>query len=683
MILSLGSAGGIRRRFAVVSAFFVACMMPASVLAASTPIPDIANACQTTAPTVFLVDPFLVGALDNNHNLKNLDLAGLYQKRNWGTVKAAALEADNTSAAIAIVQTGPCAADVTLSTNNGTTLLPYDPAFLTKAPGTGGGKSLTIPAKNLTRVGTKYYAAALVQAPAVGATYNVSYLITVKAVQGSASQPVTMKLEVPPVILVHGLWGDASSLKDLKTYLLATPQWQKTGLVHAICYSQYLAFDAAKDPLSNGGDACEVTSTTALNQEIAHLVTILDTRHVVGGRIDVVAHSMGGLVVRYYSAQEQYRSPRNRNQGVFHEIVTIDTPEYGSALATFLYYHASAKRHASFGSGPYNLWEAECDSGDTVKTCFNKLGMPLASPSLALDSGAVYSLIPGGASIRAAPDARIPGATWRAVTAIWPQTDSRSSLLRSVMNTLIRAIYYDNQTAPDTSSILGTLDNDVVVKKTSQHGDAQGSYNFRDLAHTKTPHPSVFSAFFDGGNQNVEESSSVNRLIGCWLANLGSMTCSRVPKAAGENEAPLVASTAPVARFAASDRLAVDAPGRGPQFGVPFDLPLHFSSPVSRTVFVSQSDAHGEIPSGSGKATMTPQSGATSSVRITPQRFGPMTFTIAASFTDGGVAVKRFTATVRPPPCAADGLHGGAQPGCGRARQRGAGCDASARGDLS
>ena len=77
--------------------------------------------------------------------------------------------ADNTSAAIAIVQTANPTADVKLSTNNGTTLLPYDPKFLTKAPSGAGTATLTIPAAQLVKVGARYYAAALVQAPGVGA----------------------------------------------------------------------------------------------------------------------------------------------------------------------------------------------------------------------------------------------------------------------------------------------------------------------------------------------------------------------------------------------------------------------------------------------------------------------------------------------------------------------------------
>jgi hypothetical protein len=597
---------------------------------------------------VFLVDPFLIGQLDLPSNLTNLVLDTLYKMRNWKAVAAAGLDADGASATIAITQTNNCAADVRLTVSNGAALLPYDPKFLTSAPG-AGASSLTIPAANLVKVGSVYFAAALVQAPAVGAAHSFTTPVTVTAAQGAAQSQATMALAPPPVVLVHGLWGDQTSLKDVQAYLLATPPWQQSTLVDAICYSPYLAFDAATDPLSSSGDSCEVTSKTALDVEIGHLMAVLDKRHIVGGRIDVVAHSMGGLVARHYSAQKEYFGVRNRRQGAFHELVTLDTPELGSTLATYLYNHAESGLEAPVLSGPWNLWESQCDSGDSIRSCFNKLGLPLAAGSQSIDTGAIHSLIPGGRSLSATPDPKIPGTIWRAVTATWSQNDRPSSLLRSVLNTLIRAIYPGGQTPADTSGILGTNLNDVVVTTASQTADAQYSYNFKDLAHTKTPNPSIFSVFFDGVNQNVEESASVDRLTACWLANVGDMTCPQV-LAPSHQATPAVASheTQP-AKFLASDRLTLGAASRSPQFGVPFELPLRFGAQAPRAIVVSQSDAHGEIASGSGPVSMTRQVGDTGYVTITPQRFGPMTFTVAATFADGGVALRKFTTDVQLP----------------------------------
>jgi pimeloyl-ACP methyl ester carboxylesterase len=615
----------------------------------------------TTTVNLYLVDPFLLGTLDKGTDLGDLDLGTLYLRRNWPTVKAAGLVADSTSAAIAVVETSSGTGGVMLTATDGAVLLPYNAKFLAQAPG-AGTTALTVPAADLVKVGSAYFAAALVQAPPAGAARSLSTPVAVTAAQNSVEKQATLALSPPPVVLVHGLWGDETSLKDLDLYLLATAPWKQSGLVEPICYSPYLAFDAATDPLPRDGDSCEVTSKTALDNEIGHLMAVLDSRHIVGGRIDMVAHSMGGLVARHYSVLTEYSGARNRGQGAFHELVTLDAPEQGSALATYLYGHAGGHLQASFLSGPWNLWEAECDSDDSVRTCFNRIGLPLAAGSLALNTGAVYSLIPGGKSLTAAPDPRIPGTIWRAVTATWSQNDRPSSLLRSVLNTLIRAIYKSGQTPADTVGILGTELNDVIVTTKSQLGDAQQSFNFHDLAHTKTPDPSILGIFFDGVNQNIEESASVDRLAGCWLANLGAASCTQGIVQPAETVARVAAVAPKPAKFLAADRLTMGAASAAPRFAVPFELPLRFGGEVPDSIVVSQSDGHGEIASGSGVAPIARQTGGISFIRITPRRFGPMKFTVAATFADGGVALRSFTADVGLPAASPTAFSAGRSP---------------------
>jgi pimeloyl-ACP methyl ester carboxylesterase len=618
-----------------------------------------------TTAALHLVDPFLLAKLDNKNALGNLDLSTLYQMRNWPGVNAAGLVADQASTAIAVVQTSNCTADVTISADNGVGLLPYDPKFLTEAPGAGAPASVTIPAASFVKVGEVYFAAALIQAPAVPNSYLISKPITVTATQNKVEKQTTMALQPPPVVLVHGLWGDETSLQDVQTYLLQTAPWKTAGRVDAICYSPYLAFDADTDPLTGNGDACEVAPKTAVGNEIAHLMAEFDNKHIVGGRVDVVAHSMGGLVVRHYASLPAYSGARNRRQGEFHVLVTLDTPELGSTLATYLYNHAGAGLEADSFSPSWNLWESECDSSDTVRTCFNTLGLPLAASSLGLQTGAVYALIPGGKSLAAAPDPRIPGVTWRAVTASWPQTDKPSSLLRSVLNALIAATYKSSQTPANTVGILGTEQNDVIVTTKSQLGDAAAntSYNFTDLAHTKTPDPSVFSTFFDGANQNVEESASVDRLTGCWLANVGASNCPKVLSSTKSQavQVAAVSETQQKAKFLAPDRLALGSVASSPQLGVAFELPLRLKQ-APTSIAVSQSAGRGEIAAGSGKAAVVRQAGDTYFIRIVPQRIGPMKFTVAVAFADRAAAVRSFTADVRQPASAPAAFSAGSSP---------------------
>jgi hypothetical protein len=165
------------------------------------------------------------------------------------------------------------------------------------------------------------------------------------------------RLLPPPVILVHRLWGDQTSLENVEGYLQNTAPWQSQGLIVPISYSKYFAFD--------------------------------------------------------------------------HVIVTIDTPELGSAVATYLIANSGKKfayREASLSGAFWALGGCSFQN-DTVETCFAKLGMPLTARGYPLSQGAVYSLEPGGQSISSLPPS-IPNAILAATDAIWPDQDKPASLLK-------------------------------------------------------------------------------------------------------------------------------------------------------------------------------------------------------------------------------------------------------------
>jgi triacylglycerol esterase/lipase EstA (alpha/beta hydrolase family) len=109
--------------------------------------------------------------------------------------------------------------------------------------------------------------------------------------------------------------------------------------------------------LPNHGTGCEQTSTEALTAYLSVLSKNLNSSGIVGGRVDIVAHSMGGLVARNFSNSGAYKNTRNRNQGAFRDVITLDTPETGSALAYYLdYVYANQGLNSSAGQGPTNLW---------------------------------------------------------------------------------------------------------------------------------------------------------------------------------------------------------------------------------------------------------------------------------------------------------------------------------------
>ncbi|MGH6841530.1 MAG: esterase/lipase family protein, partial [Methylocella sp.] len=623
--------------------------------------------------------------------------------------------ADGASAAIAVVQTNDCTNKLTLTTTNGTTLLSYDPAFLDlslKNPLVAGTPSLTIKTADFSKnIGGSYFASALVQAP-IGAPAPSFTDIDVAAQQGTQTATESMDMVPPPVILVHGLWGDQYDLggkdgvggKDgLAHYLKTLPPWStRPGLVTVLCYSKYFGFDATADPLGGGVDSCERTSENAITEKITNLLQKLDNKQIVGSRVDIVAHSMGGLAARFYSSQVSYRKLRNRQQGKFHEVITLDTPEYGTQLARFLLKHSDCKfQPFSWASQNFCFFPS-----DTVAQCFRFQGRPLAAPGDALAKGAVFSLYPPDTKPAGYPPgtspkdnaiqklidanipANIPGADWRAVSATAPDDGK----LKNLLNTLISQV---NPSATDTcgpitaannpiDQILNPPDhpreqNDAIVRLSSQLGsDGDKAHTFKtfpNLSHTGLSGKALIEP---GLNDNVLDSSLVWQKVCRWLSS-PTNTCPPPASSASiiasntvppNNNAGLAASVTPVSASKAPpanknvvpmphivtkhphfvDRLALSAP-TVLELGTRFDLVVNTGSDDLPEIHVVQTDKNFGRTGSSREmpVVMSRVVGRTVSLSVTPEFFGNTTFQVVAAYRDGGVASKDFTTTVNLP----------------------------------
>jgi hypothetical protein len=598
-----------------------------------------------TFASVYLIDPFLL-----TQNLGNVDLTPLYQSLNWTSNQALGLVADNTSAAIAIMQTNDCTHDVTFTTTNSTTLLPYTSNFLTTTP-VAGKSSLAIPAKQLLNVNGLLYAAVLVKAP-VGVVASFTAPIVVAAEQGTKTVQAQMAMVPPPVLLVHGLWGDQNSLAGVAFYLVGTPPWETyPEFVRALCYSKYFGFDALNDPLSiNSSDPCEQTSKDAFVGAISSLTGTLDHLQIVGSRVDVVGHSMGGLALRNYASQALYRSLRNRQQGDFHEIITLDTPEQGSELATFLVDHNTCVQ-----ATPNGVWQNQCGllPTITVAQCFAGNNRPLSALNQPIESGAVYSLIPPNnknthpnlslANPKLSPP-NIAGADWLAVDSIAPSNSSLEWALNNFLLAINRPIPHPGcmpiSGFPTVNKILGTP-NDAIVNRLSQlAGNPKHTREFQGLSHTAAgfSFPSLYS------DANVLQSAEVNQLVACWLSRPGDTGCLKaIP--AKQQSAPAPQTLTVGASYV--DRLAIKARAGLVELGTPFDLPVDVGGNSLPEFQVMQRGEMGEpmvVP-----ATISTIDGQVVHLNVTPFFYGETGFRVVARYPNGVVASKDIIKSVNLP----------------------------------
>jgi pimeloyl-ACP methyl ester carboxylesterase len=213
--------------------------------------------------------------------------------------------------------------------------------------GTAGGKITGVLSSNpdpsaqpAVLVNGQYWAFALYTVPAgvpfmqAGSSSPTPEIVAFAAsfVPASGSpQPVlaqnSITLVPTPILLVHGLWGNPGDWSELATQL----QGYKSGtspdlIVHNVDYSSYNSLSFAQN-------------AWIIPSEAASLITQCRNNGCAATRVDVVAHSMGGILTRIASNLPDYLAPNNFNKGYLRRLVTVDTPHYGSPSATFLLYY--------------------------------------------------------------------------------------------------------------------------------------------------------------------------------------------------------------------------------------------------------------------------------------------------------------------------------------------------------
>jgi pimeloyl-ACP methyl ester carboxylesterase len=434
----------------------------------------------------------------------------------------------------------------------------------------------------------------------------------------------SLNLVPPPVLFVHGLWGNRFSLlfHELALGLMAPWSSYPDQLV-AMGYPGADSFYLPESLMD-----METNVTTILKE--------VKSKGIVDGRIDVVAHSMGGLLVRAYSSgtctTTGYRSLKNRCQGQFHTIVTLDTPEAGSGLAKYLLkpaknvlaptvQQATLQETLTSDGEAFAFWELHCgtNASITVADCLAANGQKVAS-------GGVASLIPGSSELMEAPNPNIADATWLAVTA----TDTLGGPERTGLKLFIQAIYTSPDLAPSLNSIVGAP-NDDIVSLASQHAGSREYVTFLGLAHNNV----LLGLLGD----SVLNSSAVTTQIACWLKDPNSPACVPAP----EVTVAAASKLNPESMRPAPGRLVVEPPTTG-WIGQPLTLRIAAAGVKRFEVGqVGQEDHTAEWINASG-------ANGSSALTITPRVLGLVRLFIRAEFADGSYDAMQTTFNVSADP---------------------------------
>jgi pimeloyl-ACP methyl ester carboxylesterase len=181
--------------------------------------------------------------------------------------------------------------------------------------GTSITRSATVPANGRTRVSMGENAALMTDGLVRWNNYQASGELAVKITTNKCSQAMETRTPVKPrpVILVHGYTGKSSDWADARRYLdgMHIPSYAVEGL-----------------KMGDSNDSGAQTNTVAQNVAVLRDYVTRVQRDTGAASVDVLAHSMGGLVTRNYIHHMMPTAPRTIRQ-----LIMLGTPNGGSPLA--------------------------------------------------------------------------------------------------------------------------------------------------------------------------------------------------------------------------------------------------------------------------------------------------------------------------------------------------------------
>jgi hypothetical protein len=250
-----------------------------------------------------------------------------------------------------------------------------------------------------------------------------------------------------PVVFVHGIWSDRGAFDTMTQGMSAysegvIPDWTDD-LLYRADYSQTNAWSF-------------YSNRTVVPDAIGDALMRLREKGYSAGRVDVVAHSMGGILTRLH-----LRGPDDR--GLVRRLITLNTPHYGSQMADYL---IDDSRGAEFMN--------------------KKLNLRSLHQSHPIELGAVYDLQTRSTAIHGLNDGTdqtiIP--SHAIVTSAEPfPTDGLEILLRFVLMPLA-AVLDGYQSGTDLlDAIFLDPASDLIVTLTSQQGGLDVSWQRSGVWH--------------------------------------------------------------------------------------------------------------------------------------------------------------------------------------------------------
>lgn len=178
----------------------------------------------------------------------------------------------------------------------------------------------------------------------------------------TGGQPYLHVVEIvrPPVLVVHGLWSDRGAWNRFSPFISGPSHSSSRFTIQRSDYSRLVSSLVgpieATVPAYPASDLHQIRANALgfdfnadlVEDDVAVLLRSakLDNNPlglpVASVQVDVVAHSMGGAIVRTIQTRPTNFGWQTFGAGPFHKLITIDTPHRGSPVATQLIRPANA-----------------------------------------------------------------------------------------------------------------------------------------------------------------------------------------------------------------------------------------------------------------------------------------------------------------------------------------------------
>jgi hypothetical protein len=161
--------------------------------------------------------------------------------------------------------------------------------------------------------------------------------VSLNAVSTSGTTSTAVTVARPPVVLVHGLWGDASSFENF-TPLITDPNFS----INYAVYDSPITGITSTVPTFSSSIESTIESNSlgfaynapgVLTQIANFIAAYRTTTNVAGVKADIVTHSMGGDIARTSFLLKGFLANNTFGAGPINKLITVATPHLGTPVA--------------------------------------------------------------------------------------------------------------------------------------------------------------------------------------------------------------------------------------------------------------------------------------------------------------------------------------------------------------